>query len=418
DGSLLVGGPNPSPEKYTITAPTKLTGITAIRLEVLPDQSLPMQGPGRAGNGNFVLSQLSLAASKPGDESNAKPVAFGKATADFSQDGWPIQSAVDGTPKKGWAVSPQFGKPHVAIVELAQPLTVDGGASLIFKLDQQYEGKDHNIGRLRLAVTTAKPPIAADGSNEAIAKILGTPAEQRNDQQKGELAKYYRALDPELAKLNQQLAKAQAAVAAQQDYERRLAEYQKRVAALAESEKQLPARQAEWEKTARNLSTWTVLEPGMMKATATLARQEDLSILASGRNVTPETYEVTVSTKVTGITAFRLEVMPDRTLPAQGPGRADNGNFVLNQFMVTASAAGDEANAKPVVLSKAIADFSQENQPVASAIDGQGKKGWAISPQFGQPHVALFELKEPLGFPNGTTITFKLDQLFEGKKHN
>src|SRR5262249_13521050 len=32
DGSLLVGGPNPSPEKYTITAPTKLTGITAIRL--------------------------------------------------------------------------------------------------------------------------------------------------------------------------------------------------------------------------------------------------------------------------------------------------------------------------------------------------------------------------------------------------
>ena len=30
----------------------------ALRLEVLPDRSLPSQGPGRAGNGNFVLSEL------------------------------------------------------------------------------------------------------------------------------------------------------------------------------------------------------------------------------------------------------------------------------------------------------------------------------------------------------------------------
>src|SRR5262249_52556377 len=37
DNSLLVTGKNPFPEKYAVTAKTKLTGITGVRLEVLPD---------------------------------------------------------------------------------------------------------------------------------------------------------------------------------------------------------------------------------------------------------------------------------------------------------------------------------------------------------------------------------------------
>src|SRR5262249_37751946 len=37
DQSILVSGANPSPEVYTITAQTDLTGITGVRLEVLTD---------------------------------------------------------------------------------------------------------------------------------------------------------------------------------------------------------------------------------------------------------------------------------------------------------------------------------------------------------------------------------------------
>lgn len=61
DFSILASGANPSPDTYTITAPTTLTGITGIRLEALEDPSLPYNGPGRFGeNGNFVVSELTM----------------------------------------------------------------------------------------------------------------------------------------------------------------------------------------------------------------------------------------------------------------------------------------------------------------------------------------------------------------------
>ncbi|HVY71441.1 MAG TPA: DUF1549 domain-containing protein, partial [Verrucomicrobiae bacterium] len=58
DGSMLATGPAPETEVYTFTATTDLTGITAARLEVLPDDSLPKHGPGRQpDNGNLHLSE-------------------------------------------------------------------------------------------------------------------------------------------------------------------------------------------------------------------------------------------------------------------------------------------------------------------------------------------------------------------------
>ncbi|HBL45786.1 MAG TPA: hypothetical protein DDZ90_20595, partial [Planctomycetaceae bacterium] len=63
DQSLLASGP-PSNETYTIETEVDLNTLKALRLEVLPDPGLPAQGPGRAADGNFVLSEISLT-SKP-----------------------------------------------------------------------------------------------------------------------------------------------------------------------------------------------------------------------------------------------------------------------------------------------------------------------------------------------------------------
>jgi hypothetical protein len=206
DGSLLVSGENPSPMVYTVTANTELSGITAIRLEVLPDPSLPAQGPGRAPNGNFVLNEFSVTASLQGDPVKAAPVALSKALADFSQEGWAVAGAIDNNPKTGWAVMPEFGRPHTAIFELAKPLAIPGGTTLTFTLDQRYPGKEHNIGRFRLSVTTSKPPTTVESPPDAIAQILNVEPDKRSDEQQAELTKYYRSLDPELARLNQAVA--------------------------------------------------------------------------------------------------------------------------------------------------------------------------------------------------------------------
>ncbi len=60
DSSILASGSNSGDNVYTITAQTALTGITGIRLETLTDSSLPNNGPGRAANGNFVLTEFKV----------------------------------------------------------------------------------------------------------------------------------------------------------------------------------------------------------------------------------------------------------------------------------------------------------------------------------------------------------------------
>src|SRR5262249_33059327 len=168
--------------------------------------SLPAQGPGRAPNGNFVLNKFKLYAVAEGDVEPPAPVVLQNPKASFSQEGYPIAGVLDPNPDKGWAVQPRFGQAHTAVFELKQPLNFNNGTTLTFTLAQTYAGKDHNIGRFRLSVTTAKPPLSADGPPEVIVKILGVGTDQRTPEQKAELSKFFRSQDKEYARLRQEVA--------------------------------------------------------------------------------------------------------------------------------------------------------------------------------------------------------------------
>jgi hypothetical protein len=163
DLSLLASGPNVTPDTYTITADTDLTNITAFRLEVLPDPSLPAGGPGRAVNGNFVLSEFSVRAAPPAEASRLRPVALQNAVADFSQEsygGWPVAAALDGNPATGWQIDPEEGAAHEAIFEARESVRFPGGAKLVFTLEQATP-EQHTLGRFRLSATAAPPPLKA-----------------------------------------------------------------------------------------------------------------------------------------------------------------------------------------------------------------------------------------------------------------
>ena len=60
DGSLLADTNSPDKDVYTLLFDSTLTNATALRLEVLTDDSLPKHGPGRDVSGNFVLTELQL----------------------------------------------------------------------------------------------------------------------------------------------------------------------------------------------------------------------------------------------------------------------------------------------------------------------------------------------------------------------
>ncbi len=100
DGSLLAGGARPEKDVYTITARAALPRLTGLRLDVLTHESLPQQGPGRAENGNLHLSEVAvtlLAPAGPGDASAAeRRLELVNPQADFNQEGWSIDKALDG----------------------------------------------------------------------------------------------------------------------------------------------------------------------------------------------------------------------------------------------------------------------------------------------------------------------------------
>src|SRR5205085_5387992 len=82
DHSLLASGGEPGSETYTITAKAGLSGITAIRLEALPDASLPRVGPGRDPYGIFALNGIDVEAYPAATPAAKQRAAIGDAFAD------------------------------------------------------------------------------------------------------------------------------------------------------------------------------------------------------------------------------------------------------------------------------------------------------------------------------------------------
>ncbi len=162
---------------------------------------------------------------------------------------------------------------------------------------------------------------------------------------------------------------------------------------------------------------WTILRPRSAASTggATLTVQADGSILASGKNPSPDTYTIVAETDCEAMTGIRLEALPDPALPSGGPGRCYNGNFALAELSVTAEPKGEHLPAPAVAIpfARALADFSQTSfggWPVAAAIDADPKTAWSIHPQANSVHTAVFEASKPFGFPGGTRLTVRLLQ--------
>ena len=189
DGSVRSEGTRPDRDTYTLTARVKLKGVTAVRLELLTDDKLPHRGPGRQDNGNLHLSEFTLTAAtvKDGTAEKPKPVAIKAATADYDQPGWTVAHALDKNPATAWGIYPQVGKAHEAVFELKEPLGDGTEVELTFRLEQLHGG-GHLIGRFRLSLTTAAPPLKVAAVPQAIRTILALPAEKRTPEQSRELA--------------------------------------------------------------------------------------------------------------------------------------------------------------------------------------------------------------------------------------
>jgi hypothetical protein len=189
DHSVRFAGPRPAVDTYTVSANATRRTITAVRLEVLTDDSLPHHGPGRQDNGNLHLSEFRVEAAPLANVTDRRPMPLQTASADFDQAGWDVLRAIDGKMDTAWGIYPEVGKPHEAVFELARPIDFDGGSALTFVLEQRHGG-GHLIGRLRLSVTSSPGPVRVSSLPPSVVRALAVPAERRGEEEWLELARY------------------------------------------------------------------------------------------------------------------------------------------------------------------------------------------------------------------------------------
>jgi len=234
DGSIFVEG-GPDATLYTLTADAQLTGITAFRLEALSDDRLPNKGPGRAKNGNFVVTEFAVAHGPLANRKTATASQLKNALADYSQTQFEIAKAINGSLRErndGWAISPRVGEDHWATFELTEPISHDGGTQLTIKLNQTYQDKKHTLGRFRISVTTAKTPVGLSLPDHVITALRRAP-DERPDEQKKVVLSYHTRLSADRQKLVDAIATAKKPLPPD-------AKLEQLKAALAEAEKPVP----------------------------------------------------------------------------------------------------------------------------------------------------------------------------------
>jgi hypothetical protein len=208
DGSLLASGENPDADTYEIESAVDLdASITAIRLEVLPDASLPAGGPGRDPEGNFFLTAFELEVSGAG-----APVSFREAVADDAQAGYEIARVLDGRPGAGgWAVDTVTGPPlaRQAVFVMNEPLALGPGSRVTIRLKHEMPLAARNVGRFRISLTSSAEPTAIVLLPAYLRPALELPAAERPEAERKALAEVHRSVSPLFAPLRDRMAELQ-----------------------------------------------------------------------------------------------------------------------------------------------------------------------------------------------------------------
>jgi hypothetical protein len=219
DGTWLASGKTPNHDVYTIVAKLPQGEFSGLRLEVLPDPSLPNQSLGRASNGNFVLTSVEMEWMSPQEE-KPQPILIARADADFSQKGYEASSLISGSNGKGWAIegnnpANRLTRRAMFLAKAATPIPSD--TQLIIRLKHESQFAGHNIGRFRLAYTSLPPgTVKLTGSEvpELVRAALEIDPPQRSAEQRKALSSFHREnINQPYAQVKSELAAKQKSIA-------------------------------------------------------------------------------------------------------------------------------------------------------------------------------------------------------------
>ena len=168
DLSVLASGNKPNKDLYTIRFLPGKGSWTGLRIEVMPDNSLPFGGPGRAHffqDGDFFLSEVELY-DLSGKARNL--VKLTSPSASKAKNGRPIENTLDGKRDTGWQIGNRTAEYHQAVYHFSDILNLEENDFLELKLNQHFIHQV-TLGRFRISLTQSKDtkPIAKTINHDA-----------------------------------------------------------------------------------------------------------------------------------------------------------------------------------------------------------------------------------------------------------
>jgi hypothetical protein len=182
---------------------------------------------------------------------------------------------------------------------------------------------------------------------------------------------------------------------------------------MPEADRQQQIWEQEWEAKLGQL--WRPLPMIRAESTggSTLRTLDDGSVLAEGANPDKDDYLVVGRVPDGRVAAIKLDALLHESLAGKGPGRGENGNFVLSEVEVQAVSVADPTRTETVSFAGAQADFEQANgsylaRKVIDGVVGEGN-GWAPAAYDRHENRSLvLTALRPFGFDGGTELRIRL----------
>ncbi|MFI5076702.1 MAG: hypothetical protein ACHQRO_05135 [Vicinamibacteria bacterium] len=216
---MLASGPNAELTTYSATFETKAEGLTGLRLEALPDPSLPRGGPGRDAYGHFRVTGLAVSIA-PLAGGNEVPLEIGTVQVDDAAAAFEPMDLLAGprggnAKRRAWGINALRETPRLprhAVLKAARPFGFPGGTRVTLRIAQEDGSIGQGVGRFRLAATTAADPLIGAKLAPPLRVALARPAAERTGGGDAELAAEFRRATPLLTPTREALTAARKAL--------------------------------------------------------------------------------------------------------------------------------------------------------------------------------------------------------------
>ena len=209
EGRILVEGTNAPGDVYILRLSGPFTRVSALRVELLPNDSLPEKSFGRRSDGSFVLKSITVEAGPLDGSAALQPVKPRGVVADASRKGFDASNLMSGSDQPGWSIEGSHDPRYLHLL-LETPSDYPSGTALTVKLYHDSQQTNATLGSFRISATSLSTPPTQPALPSKVQAALRVIPRQRNAEQNKTLDEQFRSTWSGLADVRDRLAKDRA----------------------------------------------------------------------------------------------------------------------------------------------------------------------------------------------------------------